>query len=295
MHFTHTVKIALLFLSILNMYAGCTDNKKEEPPFKTSYMTRCALLPEELNENSGLIWYDNHIWTINDSGSEPLIYIIDTATGNIIRHIRLAGVEITDWEEIAQDDSFIYIGEFGNNEGDRKDLRILKVSKNDLADSVVTPGIIQFSFADQTDFTPDAHNTPYDCEAMISRGDTLFLFTKNWTGNYTGIYGIPAVPGNYQTFPYDHLKVDGQVTASVYTAPDHRLYLLGYGNYIPFLCVCDDFFPGETYAGTMRRYVFPEKIGTQTEGIAVTENGDIFVSCEKGGSSPALFKVTLGE
>ena len=65
------------------------------------------------------------------------------------------------------------------------------------------------------------------------------------------------------------MKVDGQVTASFHTARDKRLYLLGYKDYIPFLWVCNDFFPGETYAGSMQQYVFPEKIGMQTEGIAV--------------------------
>jgi hypothetical protein len=292
MYFNHTIRIALFFLPVLNLYAGCTGKEKEDPPITTCYMTQISVLPAELNENSGMIWYDGLIWTINDSGSEPFIYVVDT-TGQIIRIIRLAGAENTDWEEIAQDDSFVYIGDVGNNEGKRTDLRIYKISKNDLTDTVVAPEVIQYAYADQTDFTPEAYNTPYDCEALISNGDSLFLFTKNWTGNYTRIYGLPAVKGTYQAFPGGHMKVDGQLTASFYSARDHRLYLLGYNDYIPFLWICEDFYPGQSYDGFRQHYIFPEKIGTQTEGIAITDKGDILVSCEKSLSSPALYKVVL--
>jgi len=292
MVFSHTFKITLLLFSILNLYAGCHEKEKE--PVKPSYMTQVAVLPTELNENSGMIWYEGLIWTINDSGSEPFIYVVDTA-GNIIRHIRLNGVENTDWEEVTQDDSFIYVGDFGNNEGARTDLRIYKISKANLADTVVTPEVIQFAFADQSDFTPYAYNTPFDCEAMISRGDSLFLFTKNWTGVRTRIYGIPAVAGNYQAYPGEALTVGGQVTASVYSATDKRLYLLGYMDYIPFVWVCSDFFPGESYEGQMKQFLFPEKIGMQTEGIVLTDRGELLVSCEESLYSPSLLKVTLGD
>jgi len=293
MHFSHTFKITLILFSILNLYAGCHEKEKE--PVKPSYMTQVTVLPEELSENSGMIWYQGLIWTITDSGSEPFIYVVDTA-GNIIRHIRLDGVENTDWEEIAQDESFIYVGDFGNNEGARTDLRIYKISKSNLADdTMVTPEVIQFAFADQTDFTPNAYNTRFDCEAMISRGDSLFLFTKNWIGAKTRIYSLPAVEGNYQAYPGGELNVGGQVTASVYSATDKRLYLLGYMDYIPFVWVCNDFFPGENYEGLMMQFLFPEKIGMQTEGIVLTDKGELLVSCEQSLYSPAILKVTLGD
>ncbi len=294
MYFRHTAKIVLILLPVLNLYAGCSDKEHEEPVFKTNSMTQIAVLPAVLNENSGMIWYDGLIWTITDSGSEPFIYVVDT-TGKIIRIIRLSGAENTDWEEITQDETNIYIGDFGNNDGSRTDLRIYKISKNDLADTLVVPEVIHFSYADQTDFTPYAYDTPYDCEAFISRGDSLFLFTKNWTGSIARIYGIPAVQGSYQAFPLGHMKVNGQLTASVFSAADSRLYLLGYKDYIPFLWICDDFFPGLTYEGVMLQFVFPEKFGTQAEGIVLTDKGEIIVSSEESISSPALYKVVLGD
>ena len=292
----HTIKIVLFLLSILDMSAGCSLEEKEEDEatFKTSYLTRFMIWPAELNENSGMIWYDSLIWTINDSGGDPFIYTVDTITGKIIRHVKIAGADNIDWEEITQDESYIYIGDVGNNDGSRKDLRIYKIRKTDLTDTVVLPEIIEFGYADQGEFTPARYDTPYDCEAMISTGDSLYLFTKNWTGSYTRIYRMPALPGKYLTEHCGQLKVDGQVTASAYTADNHRLHLVGYKDYIPFLWIIDDFIPGEPYAGSMQQYLFPEKFGLQTEGIAILDHGEILVSCEKGLSLPSLYKVTPG-
>jgi hypothetical protein len=291
----NTIKIILLLLPILDLSSGCSKEENEEAPYKTNYMIQLVSLPRELNENSGMIWYDSLIWTINDSGGGPYIYAVDTATGEITRRVRLAGAINTDWEEITQDESYIYIGDIGNNEGIRHDLRIYKIRKAQLVDTIVTPDIIQYQYADQTDFTPAIYNTPYDCEALISADDLLYLFTKNWTGSYTRIYRIPTKPGIYNASHLDQLKVDGQVTASVYTAVNHRLYLLGYKDYVPFISVIDDFIPGEIYAGSIKQYLFPEKFGIQTEGIALTYDGEILVSCEKGYASPALYKVTIGD
>jgi len=291
MGISYTVKIVLFALPFLELYAGCTSPEEEPPVIIECLSPRCTL-PPELNENSGMIWYDGLIWMINDSEGDPILYALDTSTVEIVKHVRLTGAENVDWEEIAQDESFVYIGDFGNNDGSRKDLRIYKINKSDLDDTLAVPEIIQFSYPDQTDFTPVPYNTPFDCEAMISAGDTLQLFTKNWTGGDTYIYKVPAVPGNHTAVPGGSLNIDGQVTASVYSEVDHCLYLLGYYNYIPFLCLAGDFIPGETYTGQVHQYAFPDNFGTQTEGIALPDSMNILVSCEKGYTQPVLYKVT---
>lgn len=48
--------------------------------------------------------------------------------GNLVRTITIEGVENNDWEDIAKDkNGFTYIGDFGNNDNDRKNLAIYKV------------------------------------------------------------------------------------------------------------------------------------------------------------------------
>jgi hypothetical protein len=284
------IKIILFLFPILGLSAGCSKPDDKEEPLNTECLIPQYRLPSELNENSGMIWYDGLIWMINDSGGEPCIYALDTASVKIMKRIHLAAAENTDWEEIAQDELYMYVGDFGNNDGSRRDLRIYKISKSDLNDTVVAPEIIQFSYADQTDFTPALYNTPFDCEAMISTGDTLLLLTKNWTGGETRIYKLPAAQGSYTAVLTDSLKIDGQVTASVYSALNHCLYLVGYYNYIPFLCSLQDFIPGEDFKGLVHSYFYTENFGTQTEGIALPDKNEILISCEKGYGEPTMFK-----
>jgi hypothetical protein len=285
-----TIKIILFLFPILELSAGCSKPDEKEEILKTECLLPQYSLPSELNENSGMIWYDGLVWMINDSGGYPYIYAFDTATASIIKRIHLAGAENTDWEEIAQDELNLYVGDFGNNDGSRRDLRIYKISKSDLHDTIVAPEIIYFSYPDQSDYTSALYNTPFDCEAMISTGDTLLLFSKNWTGGDMHIYEVPAVQGNYVAVLADSLKIDGQVTASAYSAVNHCLYLLGYYNFIPFLCLLQDFIPGDNFKGSVQSYSFPESLGTQTEGIALSDNGEILISCEKGYGEPAMFK-----
>ncbi|MBN1415160.1 MAG: hypothetical protein JW973_08685 [Bacteroidales bacterium] len=291
MCFPYAVRIILLS-SLLGLSTSCEMNDKDEYSIKICHLNRVVNLPSELNENSGMIWHNGLIWTINDSGDDPVIYAVDISTGNIIRRIWLSGTENSDWEEIAQDESFIYVGDIGNNEGTRTDLRIYKISKSELEDSVIIPCTIQYAYADQIDYTPALYNTPYDCEALICSGDTLYLFTKNWTGDYTSIYQMPAQQGNYLAAKVGQLQVEGQITASSYISDKKCLYLLGYNDYVPFLLILDNYVPEEAYTGHGQKYIFPENLGLQTEGIIVTDNGDILISCEKGYTAPAIYKVT---
>src|SRR5689334_10909399 len=48
-----------------------------KPTFNTN-------LDATLSETSGLIWWNNQVWTHNDSGGEPALYATDPATGKIV-------------------------------------------------------------------------------------------------------------------------------------------------------------------------------------------------------------------
>jgi hypothetical protein len=68
-----------------------------------------------LDENSGLIFYNGNIITHNDSGDQANLYEISASTGAIIRTVAITNATNMDWEDIAQDASYIYIGDIGNN------------------------------------------------------------------------------------------------------------------------------------------------------------------------------------
>jgi hypothetical protein len=143
---TNLIKKAILFfflcsLSSYTQLSGCTDSlAKNFNPNATandgSCTYRCAKIKPEtsqklndsLVETSGLIAFNNLLWTHNDD-HDNTIYGLDS-NGKIQTKIKLDKVKNNDWEEITQDSSYIYIGDFGNNyHGNRTDLQILRIEK----------------------------------------------------------------------------------------------------------------------------------------------------------------------
>jgi hypothetical protein len=197
--------------------------------YKPEFITS---LPKTVKETSGLVFFDGQLWTINDSGNPPEIFQIDTATGNILRTVVIGNSVNTDWESITQDALNLYIGDFGNNYGNRKDLRILKVAKTDLsnqAKDTIRAGFIYFSYPDQADFTPALNANNFDCEAFFCHNDSIYLFSKDWLDLQTRHYVIPADTGSYKTRFIEQFHADGLIT-DVSINEYGNIVLLGYKN-----------------------------------------------------------------
>jgi hypothetical protein len=73
------------------------------------------------------------------------------------------------------------------------ELKIYKISKEDYddADDTAAAEIISYSYTNQLDFTPKLNNTNWDAEGLISYGDKLLIFSKNWADNKVDVYSIP--------------------------------------------------------------------------------------------------------
>mgnify|MGYP007089475796 FL=1 len=135
------------------------------------------VLPSEVEETSGLIFLNGKIITHNDSGDDPNLYEIDTISGTILRIINITNATHIDWEDISQDNTYIYIADIGNNNGDRDNLIIYKILKSDFISSTsVTAEQITFSYEDQTDFTSQPNNSNFDAEAIAVYEENIFIF-----------------------------------------------------------------------------------------------------------------------
>ena len=77
-----------------------------------------------LDESSGLLFYNNKIITHTDSGGKAELYEIDATMGKVTRTVNITNAENVDWEDIGQDGTHIYIGDIGNNSGNRTNLKI---------------------------------------------------------------------------------------------------------------------------------------------------------------------------
>jgi hypothetical protein len=240
-----------------------------------------AQIPLEVEESSGLILYNNLLWTFNDSGGENKLFGLNFS-GEIVMEITIENGTNVDWEDIAQDEQNIYIGDFGNNSGVRKDLKIYKIKKSDIDNgSTVMASEIDFSYAEQEDFNPRALNTPFDCEAITDFKGTLNIFTKDWVDETTSVYQIPKIEGEYSVSFSDTFNVNGLITGADISPDEKTLAMVGYKDYKPIVWIFSDiteqrFFDGkETYMELDKIY------SAQTEGICFKGNDSLLISCER--------------
>jgi hypothetical protein len=232
-----------------------------------------------LSETSGLILWNNLLWTHNDNNDTNL-YSLDTIYGNIVKAYPLSRIENTDWEEISQDEDYIYIGDFGNNSGNRDDLKIFRAPKNSVLNNSAAIDSICFAYSNQTDFTPGDYNTDFDCEAFIVSDDSIYLFTKQWTSKETSIYALPKNPGTYVAKLRSTFDVKGLITGAVYLKEKGIIVLSGYSRRLdPFFYLLYDFRGTDFFGGNKRKLevLLPYH---QIEGITTADGIKYYVTNE---------------
>ncbi len=205
----------------------CTSESAKE-----AILQKVMALPSELNECSGMASLEDDLYVgQNDSGNDPEL-IMFRLDGDDIHSVKIEKADNKDWEELAEDETYIYIGDFGNNSGNRKNLVIYKVKKDDILKS--DEGLaekIEFSYPEQASFHK-TENTNFDCEAMISVGDSLYLFTKNHGNLKTNLYSLPKSPGTYAAQLKGGFDAQGLITGADYRVNGKfgELVLVGYTN-----------------------------------------------------------------
>ena len=234
-------------------------------------------LDSGLGNTSALFYWEGRLWTSNDHGTLTL-HCLDTLTGTTLQRVG-CDTTFSDMEEVAQDSVYFYFGDFGNNhERLRNDLRILRLRKSDLTRGICRFDTIAFSYSGYDPAGAGARRLPttdYDCEAMVAAGDSLFLFTKQWSSRRTTCFALPKEPGSYTALPRFTLDVDGLVTGACHTArvtPEGTrqvLALCGYSLLLqPFVFLIYGFDGTAFDQGHRNRLTLNRPIGTQTEAIA---------------------------
>lgn len=244
----------------------------------------CNQLPDKVNETSGLQWMANGWWTHNDSQGEPEIYALDSSGCKIIKTIRFKEAINSDWEDITVDDKYIYVGDFGNNIGKRKDLTIYRINKEAINSSrsiEVQSEKIGFKWDDQTDFSPRDRKQNFDCEAMFSAGKKLWFFSKDWGDNQTRFYCMDSWKDGESLKPIQKINIGGLVTGADYFEKEKLLALIGYDFYAPVIWLIPEFNPNQPTIKHIIRINLVTLFGAQTEGIAFRPDGKLFFSCEE--------------
>jgi hypothetical protein len=305
------VLISLPF-SVLSQW-GCTD------PQATNYDANATLndgsciysstnytlslvnnLSDVLQENSGLIRVGNFLYTFNDSGSGAIIYELDTL-GIVLRTITISGATNVDWEAITSNSTYVFIGDVGNNNGNRHDLCLYRFLKSDLHLDTIQAEKLPFYWSDQTQFTslPNANN--YDCEAIVADADSITLYSKNWVDLNTRRYRLPSFwIDTLAAQLMDSFAVDGLITDACVDTVMNRSYLLGYKNngsnfYTSFVWCLWDYQDQHVFSGNRRRIEVGNVLNlAQTEGITLKSTNKGYINSEKVTSvitiAPKLFE-----
>jgi len=260
-----------------NNDGSCTYNAATISP------TSSTSLNATLNETSGLILWEDEIWTHTDGGNPTELYNINVSDLTSFSTLNIPGTTNEDWEDIAQDDNYVYIGDFGNNaQGNRQDLKIYRIEKNSiLAESPVVDEI-NFSYSDQTDFSDQGgNNTDFDCEALIVTDTSIYLFTKEWVSQETTIYSLPKTPGTYSATNEGSYNVNGLITGATYAKDKQLVVLSGYSSILqPFLVLLYDFTGNNFFNGNKRKINLNLPFH-QVEGIATQDGINYFASNER--------------
>jgi hypothetical protein len=248
---------------------------------------KSTLISDTLIESSGLIIYGNRLFTHNDN-TDLNLYALDSVTGKIYNKYEVKGASNIDWEDLTQDAEYFYIGDFGNNSsGNRRDLKIYKVSKVSLLSRNPLVQTITFAYQPQIDFSVQAANqTNFDCEAMVAGKDSLYLFSKEWISNITRVYSLPKTAGNYTLKPASSYDVKGLITGAALLEDKRVLMLCGYSSLLqPFLYLMYDFEPGNFFSGNKRKVQLDLSFH-QIEGIASVNGRQAFISNENFAKQP---------
>jgi hypothetical protein len=237
---------------------------------------RAGRLPHTLREISGLAPADTvpGLWAHPDGGSPAQLALFDLP-GTVRRTLSLRPLPNTDWEDLTRDAAGrLYIGDFGNNANQRRDLAIYRLTLRGARPVVDT---IAFRYPDQRAFPPPRSRRNFDCEAFFWYDDTLHLFSKDrslqqWVKHYV----LPARPGRYVATLRDSIRLNTPVTAADISPDGRTVALLGYGGVFFFARQ-----PGQRLFDGAKSFRALPTTG-QAEALVFLSDSTFVVSNEKG-------------
>ncbi len=238
-------------------------------------------LPKALIETSGLYCPEvGEAFTINDSGNKSVVYKINHKA-EIIGQYNV-DTKMKDWEALTGDESHFYIGDVGNNNGKRKFVQIHALPKQKNSTAVTTSKI---SYVHNPVKKNENLNHDFDAEALVNKGNDLFLFSKSWNTGTLFIYQLNKDSAKQSVVPISSIDdLPGLITGADYDQANQRFILVGYGlrglgSFYPFITILDQ------QLNLIKSFAISNF--QQVEGLCVTPNGEVWFTQEGGFFSSA--------
>jgi len=244
-----------------------------------------------ISESSGLVVspaHDGLVWTVNDSGSGPVVYGVSTRTGTTLAVLRVRGVEFRDTESLAATKDadgrgLLWIGDIGDNERVRDSvvLRLVHEPRR-VTSTSVAPVSIRLRY-------PDG---PVDAETLVWTSDgRLLVVTKELLSAQVLQVPPAAVRAALRGVSTDRpvlarrLATVGQAMVTDGGAlPDGRLVLRGYGDAVVYAA------PAGGQMQALEQLVLPSQ--PQGETLAVERGGATVLVGSEGVGQP-LWRVRV--
>ncbi len=248
-------------------------------------------LPSVVMESSGLAYTGGYsFWTHNDGYGDENLYHV-SHTGSLTTTVEVLGATNHDWEDLAQDagKNYLYIGDFGNNNCDRTNLRVYRIPHpSNITGSTVTAEAIYFTYPDQTRFPSPWMN--FDVESFFHFAGKLYLFTKADGGaiGYTKMYSLPDQPGTYTATLVDSFYTNDRTT-SADISPDGTSMIMMSNNRLHLFRN----FAGDNFFGGQYTKITISGSWTQKEAISFRGDNEIFMSEEDNGAGAKLYSIDM--
>ena len=246
-------------------------------------------LPVEIDETSGLEYFEGNFLTHNDSGGKPILYLFSEA-GELLENYLIPNAKNKDWEDLTRDEDLIYISDTGNNNGSRKKLKILMVDPNKNFDLV---GEIKIKYKNQKNFEKRKKH-PYDVEAIAALPKSLVLFSKNRKTFTTELYFIPKKEGSYSLKSKRSLPVNSLITGADYNDRLKLFVLVAYNKEgEQFIYTLPNFNSKKLEELQFIKHKIPVD-RAQIEAIKIIDQDTFWVTSEAKGKNPSiLFKIKI--
>ena len=272
-YFTKITLILVLFFHFSNAFAQDTNSK-----FLKIRKFKISELPTKVEETSALNFFQQNLFTLNDSGNSAELHQLNPENGTLVNTLPISGIQNFDWEALSNDEKYFYIGDIGNNWGTRTDLKIYKIS----IDSLKHEGEIKFYYPEQKEFIKKPQANDFDAESMVFIKGNLHIFTKEWSSYNTTHYVVStetseeSVPAKIlEKFHLGYIATDAAYF-------DGKLYIVGYTKKMEvYLSVFQEDDLGLFFSKNSKKFFIGMSTGIgQIEGIAVNNNG-VYISGER--------------
>jgi hypothetical protein len=277
------------------------------------------VISDPIGEMSGIVkspGRDNLYWAHNDSGDSARIFALNgegksilptyskfTAYGDAPEDGKQQwqGFEVlyagnVDWEDIAADDNYLYIGDTGNNGNARKDLAIYLISEIDPTASTRSAVIqkLPIAYPEQTRFPPRQWH--FDSESLFTADGSVYLITKHRKGR-----GNEWEPGanlyrldtRFSDKPNMLTRIDSHPTLTAATGADvspdgQTLAVVSYEALWLFSRPAQ----GDLWlSAPARHYPFDNDVLRQVEAVTWMDNDTLLLSNEQRD----LFKISVAD